>query len=132
MDVPSKNLDNVFKEALVLFKDKTLNFLGLAGIAPIGESLRSENVQIEVTWEFQDLVFATQDGRGVNFETEADLSKDDLLRFGGYNISLNRVHKREFITVIFVMNPTSLTELKTEQLHFVPSVSFALFLFRTG
>lgn len=122
MDIPGKNLDNVFKEALVLFKDKTLDFLGLTGVAAIGDALRSESVQIEVTWEFQDLAFATQDGRGVNFETEADLSKDDLLRFGGYNISLSRVHKREFITVIFVINLASLTEIKTEQLHFTPKI----------
>jgi len=122
VDIPGKNLDNVFKEALVLFKNKTLDFLGLTGIAPIGESLRSEAVQIEVTWEFQDLAFATQDGRGLNFETEAHLSYDDLLRFGGYNISLSRVHKREFVTVIFGINPTSLIEVKTEQLHFMPKI----------
>jgi len=42
MDIPSHNLDNVFKESLSLFKDKTLDFLGLTGIAPITEHLGAE------------------------------------------------------------------------------------------
>ena len=96
--------------------------MGITGIAPIGDSLNTETVEIELTWEFQDLAFSTQDGRGIHLEEEVDLSRDDLLRFCGYNISLNRIHKREFITVIFVKNSTNLTEIKTEQLHFKPIV----------
>ena len=122
MNIPHTNKDFVFKDALVLFKDKTLDFLGLTDIAPLGESLRTETVDVEVTWEFQDLAFATQDGRGVHFEEEDDLSKDDVLRFAGYNISLSRVHKRVFDTVIFVKKPTTQMEIKTNQLHFAPII----------
>ena len=35
MNIPHTNLDLVFKESLSLYKDKTLDFLGLIGIAPI-------------------------------------------------------------------------------------------------
>jgi hypothetical protein len=44
------------------------------------------------------------------------------LRFCGYNIWLHRIYKRDFITVIFVKNPTALTELKTEQVHYKPII----------
>lgn len=122
MDIPSHSLDNVFKESLSLFKDKTLDFLGLTGIAPITEHLGAESVQIDVTWELNDLVFATQDGRGLLLEEESNLSKDDLFRFIGYNVSMRRAHKREFLTVVFVKNPTNITTIESEQLNFAPII----------
>ena len=68
MEVINRNYDPVFKEAMILFKDKALDFLGLKGIAPITEPLRTESVEIEIKSEFSDLTFATQDGRGLHFE----------------------------------------------------------------
>ena len=117
-----QNYDPVFKEAMVLFKDKALDFLGLTGIAPITEPLRTESVEIEIKVAFRDLTFGLDDGRGANFENEVDLSNDDMLRFSGYNSWLSRAYKREFITVIFVKNPTKITELRTEQMHFKPII----------
>ena len=122
MDIPHKNMDSVFKDSMVLFKDKALEFLGISNIAPITEHLGTESVQVEVTWEFMDLAFATKDGRGLHLEEEINLSKDDLLRFCSYNISLSRAHNREFVSVIFVKNPTELTEIRTEQLQFKPII----------
>jgi len=115
-------MDLVFKESMTIFKGKALDFLGLTNLAPITEHLGTESVQIEVVWEFKDLAFGTQDGRGVHFEEEIDLSLDDLYRCVGYNSGLSRVHKREFITVIFVTNPTKLTGIKTEQMDFKPII----------
>ncbi|MDR2855420.1 MAG: hypothetical protein LBV40_04620, partial [Methanomicrobiales archaeon] len=80
------NYDQVFKEALTLFKDKTLDFLGLHGIAPIAEPLRTENVEVSIRSEFADLTFALQDGRGIHFEEEVQLSKDDMMRIAGYSL----------------------------------------------
>ena len=117
-----KNYDYVFKEALSIYKDKVLDFLGLTNIAPITEPLRTETVEIEIKSEFRDLTFATTDGRGLHLEEEIDLSLDDLKRFGSYNLGLSRAYNREFMTVIFVKNPTTLTELSTEQLIFKPIV----------
>ena len=122
MDIPAQNLDKVFKESLSLFKGKTLDFLGLSGIAPITEHLGTESIQVEVVWEFADLAFATKDGLGLHLEEEADLSNDDLLRFLGYNVNMSRAHKREFRTVVFVKNQTNLTAVKTEQVRFSPII----------
>jgi hypothetical protein len=121
MDIHN-NYDAVFKDAITLYKDKTLDFLGLHGIAQIQEPLRTESVQIEIKSEFLDLTFGTADGRGLHLEEETDLSKDDLLRFCSYNVGLSRTYKREFITVVFVKNPTTLAEVKSEQLHFKPII----------
>ena len=117
-----KNYDYVFKEALSIYKNKALDFLGLTGIAPIIEPLRTETVEIEIKSEFRDLTFSTADGRGLHLEEEIDLSLDDLKRFVSYNAGLSRAYNREFMTVIFVKNPSLLTELNTDQLTFKPIV----------
>ena len=122
MDTIHMNYDSVFKEAMVLYKNKALDFLGLTGIAEITEPLMTKSVEIEVRVAIRDLTFGLSDGKGTNFENEVDLSRDDLLRFGSYNLWLSRAYKREFITVIFVKNPTKITELRTEQLHFKPII----------
>ena len=122
MEYIHQNYDSVFKEAMTLFKDKALDFLGLTGVAPITEPLMTESVEIEIKIAFRDLSFGTQDNRGVHFEEEVDLSNDDMLRIGGYNLWLGRAYKKEFVTVIFVKNPTLITELKTEQMHFKPII----------
>ena len=122
MDIPHTNIDAVFKESLTIFKDKTLDFLGITGIPPITELLGAEGIQIELKWDSGDLVFGTSDRRGLNLEEEVALSRDDLLRFCGYNTSLSRMHNREFITVIFVKTPTNLTGIETEQLSFRPLI----------
>jgi hypothetical protein len=122
MESIHNNYDAVFKDALTLFKDKTLDFLGLHGIAPITEPLPTEAVQVEVQAEFLDLLFGTQDNRGLHLEEEVDLSLDDMYRFGGYHIKYSRTYKREFITVIFVKNPTSITEIRSPQFTFTPII----------
>ena len=117
-----KNYDYVWKEALILYMSKILEFLELHDIAPIAEPLRTENTQIDIKSELADLTFALADGRGINFEEEVKLSKDDLLRFAGYNIWLSREYGRELITVVLVKQTVTISELKTEQLHFKPFI----------
>jgi hypothetical protein len=116
------NYDAVFKDALTLFKDKTLDFLGLHDIPPITEPLSTEVINIEVNKKILDLVFGLKDNSGLHIEEEVDLSNDDLLRFGSYHLNLCRAHKREFITVIFVKNPTRVSKLNTRQLSFEPII----------
>jgi hypothetical protein len=117
-----RNYDAVFKDAMVLFKDKTLDFLGLQGIPPITEPLGTEVVKVEVDTNILDLTFGLQDRRGLHLEEEVDLSFDDMLRIGGYHLDLSRVYKREFITVIFVKNPVYIDKIKTEQFIFAPII----------
>jgi len=122
MSTIHKNYDAVFKEALTLFKDKALDFLGITGIAPITEPLATEGVQVDIKSEFRDLVFATQGEYGLHLEEEVNLSADDLLRFCNYNVGLQRTYKRPFITVVLVKNPTALQEINTPYLMFRPIV----------
>jgi hypothetical protein len=61
------NYDTVFKEALVLFQEKTLAFLGLEGLPPIVGPLTTEHKEIEIKSEFADLTFQLEGGRGLHF-----------------------------------------------------------------
>ena len=122
MDVPHTNYDLGFKEAMTLFKNKTLDFFGIDGIGTITESLATESVAVEVKSLFRDLVFATSGGKGLHLEEEIILSEDDLWRFLDYNVSLYRIHKRVFDTVIFVKEPTALTGIDLERLVFKPII----------
>jgi len=122
VEIPHKNYDLGFKEAMTLFKDKTLDFFGIADIGTITESLATESVEFEVKSLFRDLVFATSKGKGLHLEEEIVLSEDDLWRFLDYNVSLCRVHKRIFDTVIFVKEPTTLTGIDFERLMFKPII----------
>jgi len=122
MDIPHRNYDLGFKEAMTLFKDKALDFFGIEGMATITESLATESVEVEVKSLFRDLVFATSEGKGLHLEEEIVLSEDDLWRFLDYNVSLYRIHKRVFDTVIFVKESTILTEINLERLIFKPII----------
>ena len=116
------NYDTVFKEALTLFKDKTLDFLGLENLAPIDEPLKTENSEINIVSEFADLTFSLKDGKGAHFEEEVDLSEADMLRIAGYHIWLGREYKRTFVTVIFVKEPVKIKSYSDGQLSFTPII----------
>jgi hypothetical protein len=117
-----KNYDAVFKDAMILFKDKTLDFFGLHDIPPIDEPLATEMVRVEVKTDILDLTFSLRDKRGLHIEEEVDLSYEDLLRIGSYHLDLCRVYKREFITVIFVKEPVKTYEVRTSQFNFTPTI----------
>ena len=122
MDIPHRNYDLGFKEAMTLFKDKALDFFGIDDIDTITESLATESVAVEIKSQFRDLVFATNNGKGLHLEEEVALSEEDLWRFLDYNVSLYRIHNRIFDTVIFVKEPTSLTGIDLERLVFKPII----------
>ena len=60
--------------------------------------------------------------KALHLEEEIALSEDDLWRFLDYNVSLYRIHKRVFDTVIFVKEPTTLTGINLERLTFKPII----------
>ena len=123
MNIPHSNYDLGFKEAITLFKDKTLDFLGIDELASIAEPLATESVNVEIKSLFRDLVFASKDKyRGFHFEEEVNLSLDDLWRFFDYNVSLYRIHERVFDTIIFVKEPTDLTGIDEGRLVFKPII----------
>jgi hypothetical protein len=112
----------VVADAMTMFKDKSLDFLGLSEIGVIGEPLKTENVEVVVRSEFADMTFSMEDGRGLHFEEEVSLSTDDLLRSCSYHVWLTREYKRKFVTVFFVKKRVSIREVNDEQLSFRPII----------
>ena len=122
LDEIKMNYDAVFKEALSLFSDKSLDFLGLKDFAPIDKPLRTENKEVNLVSEFVDMTFSLKDGNGVHFEEEIDLSETDMLRFISYRAWLIREYKRPFITVIFAKGPVKIKEYSDNQMRFTPII----------
>ena len=117
-----RNYDAVFKDAMTLFKGKTLDFLGLGNFPEIEEVLGTEQAELSVISEFSELNFGLADGRGAHAEMEVDITKPDLYRFCSYNVHSSRTHKREFITVIFTLKTPAHTCIDTECLKFTPVI----------
>ena len=116
------NYDAVFKDAVSMFKDRSLEFFGLPKDMTITEPLKTETKEITVKSELADLTFKMTNGKGLHFESEAALSEDDLLRFCGYQIDLIRTYKFEFITVIFVKDSHKHEKLDYETLKYNPII----------
>ena len=117
-----QNYDTVFKDAVSMFKDKSLDFFGLPKDITILEPLKTETKEITVKSEFADLTFKLSNGKGLHFESETALSKDDLFRFCEYHIDLIRTYGFDFKTVIFVKDSHSQESLNYEMLMFTPIV----------
>ena len=122
MDDVWQNYDTVFKDAVSMFKDKSLDFFGLPKDITILEPLKTETKEITVKSEFADLTFKLSNGKGLHFESEAALSEDDLFRFCEYHIDLIRTYKFDFKTVIFVKDTHKKNSLNYEMLSFNPKV----------
>ena len=116
------NYDSVFKDAMLLFKDKALDFYGLDGALQITEPLKTEAKEIVVTTEFSDLNFMLNNGIGLHTEEETSVSFDDLMRFCGYNVHLARSYKTEFITVILTNIAPSVSSINHSCLMFHPII----------
>ena len=116
------NYDVVFKDAVSMFKDKSLAFFGLPQDITIIEPLKTEIKEIIVKSEFADLTFKLSNGKGLHFESEVALSKDDLFRFCHYHIDLIRAYKFDFTTIIFVKDSHKQAALDYEMLKFNPIV----------
>ncbi|MCL2813818.1 MAG: hypothetical protein FWD23_04385 [Oscillospiraceae bacterium] len=117
-----QNYDAVFKDAVTMFKDKSLDFFGLPEDITITEPLKTETTEIVVKSEFADLTFKLSNGKGMHLESEADLSKNDLFRFCHYHVDLIRAYGIDFTTVIFVKDEYSVESLDYEMLQFKPVV----------
>lgn len=115
------NYDTVFKEALMLYKNKTLDFLGL-DLAMIDNPINTEFTEIQVNKNFTDMCFMLKDGTGLHAEWEVDISTDDMLRFCSYNVNYLRMYKTVFTTVIFTNRKQQITQYKNSMLKFNPIV----------
>ena len=122
LEFAHQNYDAVFKDAISLFKDKALDFLGLDGSMRILEALRTEKREVEVKTEFCDMTFRLSDNTGLLLEQEVDLSYDDLLRFCGYTVDLMREYKCEFFTLVLVNKAPAIASIDIAGLKFSPQI----------
>ena len=115
------NYDSVFKEALMLYKNKTLDFLGL-DLAMIEEPLNTEMTEVKVNKNFTDMCFMLKDKTGLHAEWEADISVDDMLRFCSYNLNYLRMYKTNFTTVVFTNRKQHTSYFENEMISFTPVI----------
>jgi hypothetical protein len=117
-----QNYDAAFKDSFTLFKNKSLQFLGIESDARITEVLATEKREVHVDTEFSDLNFLTDDGFGLHIEEEVDISRKDLYRFCGYHVDLTQLHGRDFHTVILTFKRPRVREIVTPTLVFKPMI----------
>ncbi|MCL1996012.1 MAG: hypothetical protein FWG63_07400 [Defluviitaleaceae bacterium] len=114
------NQDKVFKEALDLFLNKSLDFFGIEQI--LTEILSTETTETTTKKSFADNAFKTATNEGVHFESEADISEADLIRFCSSNIDLTRKHKLPFTTIILTPKRPKHTYYNKGSIKFMPKI----------
>ena len=101
---------------------KISNFVGIKDLPPIKESINTEQIELEVRHTYSDMVFLLNDGTGLIIEWEADISRDDLLRFALYNLSFSRQYKVSFKTIIFTNKRAISKSIISSTLEFKPVI----------
>ena len=116
------NYDSVFKDSMLLYKGKLMEFCGFNGDLRITEPLKTETKEIVVTTDYSDMSFLMNNGKGLHMEEEVSISQDDIIRFCGYNIHLTRTYKIEFLTVILTNKAPVATSINHECLKYNPII----------
>ena len=116
------NQDKVIKEALDIYKGKTLEFLdeGLEG--EIVEILGAEMTETVTKKAHAENAYKLSTNCGMQIEWEADITMDDMMRFASYNIDLSRKHKIPFVTVIVTAKEHRLDGYRNPSLTFTPRI----------
>jgi hypothetical protein len=107
LKISYKNYDMVIKDALTLFENKTLDFLGL-DLPKIISVEDSELYKIETKNNFIDLIFMLEDGTLLHIEEEAHVSSKDLLRFAQTDLMLYSKKHSKIRTVVLTKQNTSM------------------------
>ncbi len=102
-EIDYQNYDKIFKESLSIFKDKIIKFLGI-DLPPIDSFMETDFAEIETSEERLDLNFRLEDGSILHLEEEADISKDDLIRFASYDLKLYNRYYDKIRTIILCVN----------------------------
>jgi len=116
------NQDKVLKESLSLFKGGSLEFLDTELAGEVSEVLSTEITETKTKKAYADNAFKLSNNEGINNEWEADISKDDLMRFCSYNVDLSRQHGIPFTTVIITTKNPTITSYKNPSLTFTPKI----------
>ncbi|MCL2015442.1 MAG: hypothetical protein FWG68_04265 [Defluviitaleaceae bacterium] len=117
------NKDSVFKDSFTLFLNKSLEFLDADLAGQVSEILNPETTAVEAIGDFAVKIFNETLGTfGVHKEFEVDVSKDDLMRFCGYNIYLSRKHKIPSTTIIITEKRPTVVEYQNQSITFKPKI----------
>ena len=103
LDIDYQNYDSVFKNSFSIFKQGIRDFLEI-DIPEIEAFVETEFSEIETTGERLDLNFRLVDGSILHLEEEADISKDDLIRFASYDLKLYKRYGDKIRTIVLCVN----------------------------
>lgn len=109
LKISYKNYDMVIKEALTLFENKTLDFLGL-DLPKIISVEDTELYKIETKNNFIDLNFMLEDGTLLHIEEETHVSLKDLLRFAQTDLMMYGKKHRKIHTVVLTKTAAEQTK----------------------
>ena len=116
------NQDKVIKEALEIFKGKTLEFLDEKLEGEIVEILGSEITETITKKAYSENAYRLSNNTGMHIEWEARITKTCLMRIASYNIDMSRKYKIPFVTVIITAKPHRIKRYSNPSLTFVPRI----------
>ncbi|MCK8824103.1 DUF4351 domain-containing protein [Fuchsiella alkaliacetigena] len=97
------NYDTIFTNSFSVFKNKVIDFLGV-DLPRIDSFVETKFAEIETSKQRLDLNFRLEDGSILHLEEEADISKNDLIRFAAYDLKLYNRYRDPIRTVILCIN----------------------------
>jgi len=119
------NQDKTLKEGLDLYNGGTLDFLDDDLSGEVTDILSTEFTETTTKKSYADKALKVRINgayEGLHKEWEADISQDDLKRFGSSNMDLSRLHKIDFTTVIITAKKPSVTSYKNKSINFTPKI----------
>lgn len=123
LDITYQNYDNVFKNSFSIFKQGINDFLEI-DLPEIEGFIETEFAEIETADERLDLNFRLADGSILHLEEEADISRNDLIRFASYDLKLYKRYGDEIRTIVLCVNgfQDSLAGFDTNSLEYSTTV----------
>ena len=116
------NQDKVLKESFTLFKGGSLAFLDAELVGEVTEILNTEITETSTKKAYGDNALKLSTNMGIHSEWEAQVSTDDIMRFGAMNIDLSRMHKIPFTTVVITAKKPGATQYENPSISFKPKV----------
>jgi len=116
------NQDKVFKESFTLFKGGSLDFLDKELTGEVTDILSTEITETTTKKSYSDNALKLSTNIGIHNEWESQVSEDDLIRFGSYNLDLSRMHKIPFTTVIITAKKPSVAQYDNPTVSVKPKI----------
>jgi len=95
------NYDIALKEGMRLFEEYVLSFLRIKEGTRILRNVNPESVTIDVKKSIADMFFLLDDASGLHIEWQANITRADMVRFWGYNVTfMGKFDLKDVQTVI--------------------------------